>query len=875
MTFRKVLFILCAVLFSLGSLFAADTGKSQRVALVIGNGSYTDKPLANPVNDAKDMAAVLEAAGFQVLLRTNVNLSGMEDALQAFSKALAGKNDALFYFAGHGVQVNSENYLLPVREDIRTEASVRSRAVSMGQVLETIRNSGVKTGIVLLDACRDNPFPGSSRSTSRGLTLVAAPRELETLIAYATEPGETAADGDGRNGVFTAALLRNLPVPGVSITDAMIRVRAEVKEETGDKQRPRTEIGLSRQFYIVDTNVRLQEEQARLLTTSTELDGINKALEEARKKLASSKTTAEKEKYESEQQKQIALQKAKEQEKASLQAEADRLRILQDRVRELAQQEASITSASIQRQKQLAEEAERKRKELNEAQAGDISNDPAYLVNRVEEARLALRDLEGQTQKSWSTVERDVNNYWDTKLAQLDTKPGKIETDLEFDARISKEKQTLAAGRAADLRARKAELDGTLSRDTTAMKATLEQRIQALESARFTQKSNTVSLDIRDYDRNKKSQSFVLGSKDPSFPWAGVLVKDFSRASNLLNEVETVELYAKSLALNGELTWRISFDRANERYLKILEHSTVKEIFNGTQVVSKSSSQIIGWFSPGKITAPIVGTLRVAASPSKSGKVRLNGNPVGQVPYEAKLAPGPYAIEIEWDGESERWNGAVQVVQDGLASITANPPQKYVPPSKPQASQDLDLGNGSLIGASLYWVGMEDLATATISSGGGLGVEAISEGTYFSMAGDIIPLSTINYQFNVTMDLGLALSDSDFTFALVPFLGLLTGRVDQDIPGTYNSKVGYYSTAYSNDTSAGSWFFGVSAGAKFRLSLDRETYLTFAVRYRFVDDITAWEDSDFTTLDSRYLTVPTYAVPPLLFEAHLGFQDID
>jgi uncharacterized caspase-like protein len=155
----------------------------SRAALVIGNSAYKGNPLTNPVNDATDITASLKDSGFDVILRTDQDLAGMEGALADFQTLMQGKDTALFYYAGHGVQVDGENYLIPVKEDIQSSAQAKSRSVSLGDLLDRVKISGVKTALVFLDACRDNSFPGSSRGGARGLAVVAAPPDVETCIA--------------------------------------------------------------------------------------------------------------------------------------------------------------------------------------------------------------------------------------------------------------------------------------------------------------------------------------------------------------------------------------------------------------------------------------------------------------------------------------------------------------------------------------------------------------------------------------------------------------------------------------------------------------------------------------------------------------------
>jgi len=170
--FAMLFLILCGV-----------SAQEKRAALVIGNGAYTNVPrLNNPVNDVKDVVVALKVLGFEVIEGEDLDLAGMEESLQAFNKILEGKDVALFYYSGHGVQVQGENFLIPVRERIESEITVRSRAMPLSQVLNTIRDANVSTALIFLDACRDNPFPGASRSGVRGLSIVSSPKEIETLI---------------------------------------------------------------------------------------------------------------------------------------------------------------------------------------------------------------------------------------------------------------------------------------------------------------------------------------------------------------------------------------------------------------------------------------------------------------------------------------------------------------------------------------------------------------------------------------------------------------------------------------------------------------------------------------------------------------------
>ncbi len=221
-----------------------------RTALVIGNSDYQFSPLKNPVNDAKAMAASLEQLGFNVTLQLNVDQEQMESAIDDFSRQLIGGNQvALFYYAGHGVQVDGENYLIPTDAKIKRQTDVRYKSVNIGQVLGVMGEAKDNLNIVILDACRDNPLPRSFRSSSRGLARLAGPKG--TIIGFATSPGSVAADGEGDNGVYTKHLLNNMKNPGLSIEQVFKKVLQGVNEETNGMQIPWTESSFTGDFSFI------------------------------------------------------------------------------------------------------------------------------------------------------------------------------------------------------------------------------------------------------------------------------------------------------------------------------------------------------------------------------------------------------------------------------------------------------------------------------------------------------------------------------------------------------------------------------------------------------------------------------------------------
>ncbi|MBS1794517.1 MAG: caspase family protein [Acidobacteria bacterium] len=228
-----------------------EKGKA-RTALVIGNGDYANaRKLLNPANDAADMANALRALGFDVVSGTDLNLRQMNEKVREFGDKLRVNGGVgLFYYAGHGIQVGGQNFLIPVEAEIPREDEVDYNSVNLDLVLRKMATANNGLNIVILDACRNNPF---ARSWSRGadeggLAQITAP--VGTFIAYATSPDRTASDGTGRNGLYTEELLKVLNQPDLKIEEAFKQVTIAVDRASGGKQVPWTSSSLRGDFYF-------------------------------------------------------------------------------------------------------------------------------------------------------------------------------------------------------------------------------------------------------------------------------------------------------------------------------------------------------------------------------------------------------------------------------------------------------------------------------------------------------------------------------------------------------------------------------------------------------------------------------------------------
>lgn len=270
----------CAVSDALAGIV---NGGSRRVALVIGNDRYRHNPLSNAANDARGMAALLSKAGFAVDLRLDATREQMTGAIDALGRAVAQREvgTALFFYAGHAAQLDWRNYLLPVDGDVGSAADVARQCVDLGLLITQLSRTKGKTALIIIDACRDDPFGARFRPSAKGMTPYDAPPG--TLLAYATAPGRVAIEVVGStNGLYTEQLLRELAVKGVRVEDALKRVRLNVRVASRGAQVPWESTSLESDVYLfprpvlsaadLEREVRDEYEAWRRIKDSSQLD---------------------------------------------------------------------------------------------------------------------------------------------------------------------------------------------------------------------------------------------------------------------------------------------------------------------------------------------------------------------------------------------------------------------------------------------------------------------------------------------------------------------------------------------------------------------------------------------------------------------------
>ncbi|MBN8920408.1 MAG: caspase family protein, partial [Rhizobiales bacterium] len=364
------------------ALWAAGSSAAwaeRRVALVVGNATYKNTALAlpNPRNDASDVSEALRKLDFEVVEAINVDKRGFEMALARFARAAVDADSALFFYAGHAMQYQGRNYLMPTDAELEDEISLRYQMVAIDDVRAALdRVNGVK--IMILDACRNNPLAERIARQSNGFTrAVGATRGLARIdktqgmvVAYATAAEEVAADGNGRNSPFTQALLKRLLEPGLEIEQMFRAIARDVYSNTNGRQRPETYVSLLSEYYLNQADrlawdkVKDSTDVAALRDFIARFPSSIRALD-ARYRLEMLERFAREREIEK-QRMEREIQARKDAEERARVAEAERLR--QETERTKAEQQRVALAERARREREDAERQEREERERHAAE---------------------------------------------------------------------------------------------------------------------------------------------------------------------------------------------------------------------------------------------------------------------------------------------------------------------------------------------------------------------------------------------------------------------------------------------------------------------------------------------------------------------------
>ena len=537
-------------------LFASD---GLRYALVLGNGAYekTTK-LANPVNDAGDVASMLEDLGFKVRLETDATLSRMEGAVREFStEAKAAKADTtLFFYAGHGVQYEGVNYLLPVDADIQREYELRSKALSMDTVSSALEDAKSDFNLIMLDACRDNPF-ASSRGGSRGLGVMGG-GTAESMVVFATAPGAVAQDGNGKNSPFTTALKQHLATPDLEVRQLVAAVSRSVQEMTGSKQIPWVNTSFTGQFFFLTAQQQLAKAESDAKQLQGELAALEVEIAKRQSAILAETDTFARQQLQLEQQRAKALENSKKlevQRMEQIRNQASYQLAVQEK--ELAEKRALEATVAGQ-QEELARQAEQRRAELAELdRQRSLSSDALQRLDMIAKMEKAIEDIKESFSLSVTGTKEELERLGLQQVNSYRTTSPQDpwETNKEFEARVAE----YQAGLVADGEAKIREIERQRDAEVGKIQVQLEQAKRELEGMKFTLGPAMTKVTVDKFDAENKWFPMKVTSTVSSLPFeVSLFFKIDSTDRNVLQrEYTRVDDAQKAKALVGTISYTL------------------------------------------------------------------------------------------------------------------------------------------------------------------------------------------------------------------------------------------------------------------------------------------------------------------------------
>lgn len=630
---------------------------------MVGNGSYQAGPLTNPPNDAEAVAKVLEEADFEVHLATDRTLREMEADLREFKESISKGDVALFFYAGHGVQVDGVNYLLPVNNgNIQDSGALRRRAIDAQEYVTAMADAGAKLNIVMLDACRDNPLPSTSRSASRGLAVMSAPRTSETVIVFATKAGDVAADGEGRNSTFTTAFLETVPTPDLGLVNLFNLVGAKVRSNTGGLQIPTIySEPLSAPFSFFSAEKLAAEARAESREAAEEVDSLEADIQALKAKIAASQNEAERKKLELEEQRQAALLAAQKLKAENLAREAERREAEAAAAKREAERLAAEAEAAAARQGELERLASLRRTELEKLKSDAESEDPDLLIATIERLEKVLSEVEAEYDAAWRESEREIKASYKPRYAAInDAEPEGWESDEAFKNRVRLERAKLEKEEQDVLSSRKSEIDGQKTAQTVSIRNQLSSALQTLRQKRWNLTGSAVHIRVGEYQRNEMKWPFYLTSLDGAVPFPNFnITLNLSKKDNLKEAYESIEQAIKAEALVGQIDWKL--ERGKETFSALGETAeatvyyvvptliSIDNLLTGKRVVSTNFGKQVAFFLPGyrKKSSSLWGLVNVTAT-SGSPEIFINGESRGSAPLIMHLLGGDYKAKVQW-----------------------------------------------------------------------------------------------------------------------------------------------------------------------------------------------------------------------------------
>ncbi|MBP7553419.1 MAG: SUMF1/EgtB/PvdO family nonheme iron enzyme [Spirochaetes bacterium] len=578
-----LLFLVFFVVFQL----SAD---DKRMALIIGNSNYKEGFLRNPVNDAKAMDRSLKELGFETRIYLDIKTTNeMKKIVREFGAEISQyKGVALFYYAGHGLQVGGLNYLVPIGSSIQKESDVEFECYNVEEMFAEIESAKCKTNIIILDACRNNPFAFSRSTGNRGLRAVER-SPSSSLIAFATSPGNVASDGEGENGLYTQELIKAIKIPNLSLAKVFMEVRNNVSKLSNKSQIPWETSSLFEDFYFfsnADLQKRIEEEQRKVSAEADkkklELEEIERMNAELMKKIKDSKNEKDRIAMEIELQKKQAEENLKKIELENAIKEKERIKReiakqKEEEIRKKAEEEEKLKLKKEEEERlaKLNEEAEKKKLEYEKLLKEDESTEG--LIDQIEELVKGIKDIESTMKSRKDSEIARINRYYNDKISEARTKINSEflsmqaepwESDSEFQARKNKYKRDKEIDITNYDNARNKELseiDGKISTDINKTTRDLigkkNELVDKLETTVFTIAGKDVSVIIGGFEKNDKYFPFTIKSNSIKYSYSD-LYKYYLKG-DIATEYKEIVANSKAGYYVGEISYGMKYDDSN------------------------------------------------------------------------------------------------------------------------------------------------------------------------------------------------------------------------------------------------------------------------------------------------------------------------
>lgn len=478
----------------------------KRVALVIGNSDYKISSLRNPVNDALAVSNVLKKLDFEVLVGTNLRQKGMKRLIDDFGAKIKNGGVGLFYYAGHGMQVNGRNYLIPIDAKIESENEVDIVSVRADEILVKMDDANNRLNIVILDACRNNPFARSFRSSTQGLATMDSPSG--TIIAYATAPGSVASDGPGDNGLYTHELIENMQIPDLKIEDMFKKVRTSVKLKTNDQQVPWESSSLEGDFYFSLSSIILAKKMKK--TTAEQLR-LKKEIEQLELLEAKAqKADDARAKRNAELQKKTALAKLKAEELRQKQLEEEQKKLVEMEKIQL-QRKNEIETKKREQEARIAalkQAVQEKREQIGETTLESLS--PEKTISEMIEIDTKIKEIKKSYRQELVTGVKAITKRINKKFIKINnTKKDEFESKEEFLERISTEKRNAEKEQTKEINVIARKIQEAYVNAT----APFLENLRKLSKSEFTLTSDKLILNIHQYDATSNTYPITVKVK--------------------------------------------------------------------------------------------------------------------------------------------------------------------------------------------------------------------------------------------------------------------------------------------------------------------------------------------------------------------------